>query len=87
MKPVTNMIKSLIALALIFLPLNTLQAQLLDKKILTLEAAEKIAAAAEAEAKKRDATVVIVVVDDQHHRAPEVGVDQGRCGHEEMTGM
>jgi glc operon protein GlcG len=64
MKPVTNMIKSLIALALIFLPLNTLQAQLLDKKILTLEAAEKIAAAAEAEAKKRDATVVIVVVDE-----------------------
>lgn len=40
------------------------RAQLLDKKILTLEAAEKIAAAAEAEAKKRNATVVIVVVDD-----------------------
>src|SRR5262245_23492918 len=39
-------------------------AQLLEKKVLTLEAAEKVAAAAEAEAKKRSATVVIVVVDD-----------------------
>ena len=39
-------------------------AQLSEKKILTLAAAEKIAAAAEIEAKKRNATVVIVVVDD-----------------------
>jgi glc operon protein GlcG len=36
----------------------------MEKKVLTLEAADKIAAAAEAEAKKRNATVVIVVVDD-----------------------
>src|SRR6059036_3069975 len=34
------------------------------KKVLTLDAAKKIAAAAEAEAKKRGATVVIAVVDD-----------------------
>jgi glc operon protein GlcG len=39
-------------------------AQLIDKKVLTLEAADRIAAAAEIEAKKRNATVVIVVVDD-----------------------
>jgi len=39
-------------------------AQLSQKKILTLAAAEKVALAAELEAKKRNATVVIVVVDD-----------------------
>jgi glc operon protein GlcG len=44
-----------------------LQADLPVKKMLTLEAAKKIAAAAEAEAKKRRATVVIVVVDDGGH--------------------
>jgi glc operon protein GlcG len=43
---------------------RTLHAQLQEKKVLTLEAAEKIAAAAEMEAKKRNSTVVIVVVDD-----------------------
>jgi len=37
------------------------------KKVLTLDAAKKIAAAAEAEAKKRGATVVIAVVDDGGH--------------------
>ena len=56
--------KSLVVVALLLLPLTTLHAQLLDKKVLTLEAADKIAAAAEAAAKKRNATVVIVVVDD-----------------------
>jgi glc operon protein GlcG len=39
-------------------------AQLLEKKILTLAAAEQVADAAAAEAKKRNATVVIAVVDD-----------------------
>jgi glc operon protein GlcG len=43
------------------------KAQLPVKKVLTLEAAKKIATAAEAEAKKRGATVVIVVVDDGGH--------------------
>jgi len=37
------------------------------KKVLTLDAAKKIAASAEAEAKNRGATVVIVVVDDGGH--------------------
>lgn len=59
-----KIIKSWIVLSLLLLPVGRPQAQLLDKKILTLEAAEKVAAAAEAEAKKRNATVVIVVVDD-----------------------
>ncbi len=40
------------------------QAQLPTKEVLTLDAAKKIAAVAEAEAKKRGATVVIAVVDD-----------------------
>ena len=40
------------------------QSQLIEKKVLTLEAADRIAAAAEMEAKRRNATVVIVVVDD-----------------------
>jgi heme-degrading protein len=43
------------------------KAELPVKKVLTLEAAKKIAAAAEAEAKKRGATVVIVIVDDGGH--------------------
>ncbi|HSE89120.1 MAG TPA: heme-binding protein [Candidatus Binatia bacterium] len=56
--------KILIALSFLLSTVSGLQAQLLEKKVLTLEAAEKVAAAAEAEAKKRNATVVIVVVDD-----------------------
>lgn len=43
------------------------KADLPVKKVLTLEAAKKIAAASEAEAKKRGSTVVIVVVDDGGH--------------------
>ena len=42
----------------------TVHADLPTKKVLTLNVAKKIAAAAEAEAIKRGATVVIVVVDD-----------------------
>src|SRR5437879_11514629 len=57
-------INSLVAALLLLVSPNVLQAQLLEKKVLTLEAEEKVAAAAEAEAKKRNATVVIVVVDD-----------------------
>ena len=43
------------------------QAELPDKKVLTLDVAKKIAAAAEVEAKKRNATVVIVVMVDGGH--------------------
>jgi len=57
-------LKTLMLLTWLLLSSHVLHAQLLDKKVLTLEIAEKVAAAAEAEAKKRNATVVIVVVDD-----------------------
>ncbi len=42
-------------------------AQLADKKVLTLEAAKKIASGAEAEARKNNWNVVIAVVDDGGH--------------------
>jgi uncharacterized protein GlcG (DUF336 family) len=42
-------------------------AQLAEKKVLTLEGAKKVAAAAEAEAKKNNWNVVIAVVDDGGH--------------------
>ncbi|MGH7429102.1 MAG: GlcG/HbpS family heme-binding protein, partial [Candidatus Methylomirabilaceae bacterium] len=42
----------------------TAWAELSDKKVLTLDAAKKIAAAAEAEAKLQKAKVVIAIVDD-----------------------
>src|SRR5881409_2978877 len=57
-------ISSLVTALLLLVSPNVLRAQLAEKKVLTLEAAEKVAGAAEAEAKKRNATVVIVVVDD-----------------------
>ena len=59
-----QIIRGLIVVALLLLPSAPAHTQLMEKKVLTLEAADKIAAAAEAEAKKRNATVVIVVVDD-----------------------
>jgi glc operon protein GlcG len=52
-----------LALVAFIVPERT-PAQLLEKKILTLAAAEKVADAAAAEARKRNATVVIAVVDD-----------------------
>ena len=55
--------KSITILLLLLAPV-TLHAQLPTKEVLTLDAAKKIAAAAEAEAKRRGATVVIAVVDD-----------------------
>jgi len=42
-------------------------AQLADKKVLTLDGAKKVAAAAQAEAKKNNWNVVIAVVDDGGH--------------------
>jgi glc operon protein GlcG len=45
----------------------SVQAELPSKAVLTLEAAKRVGAAAEAEAAKRGATVVIVVVDDGGH--------------------
>src|SRR5437016_14219978 len=62
MKPAFSVI-----LALLMSIWSAAQADLPVKKLLTLEAAKKIATAAETEAKKRGATVVIVVVDDGGH--------------------
>src|ERR1051325_1891580 len=53
--------------ALLFLLSNVAKPELPVKKVLTLDAAKKIAGVAEAEAKKRGATVVIVIVDDGGH--------------------
>ena len=52
-------------------------AQLADKKVLTLDGARKVAAAAEAEAKKNNWNVVIVVVDDGDDHVPVV-IDKAR---------
>ena len=57
-------IQILAATLLLTMAAVAIQAQLPTKQVLTLDAAKKIAAAAEAEAKKRGATVVITVVDD-----------------------
>lgn len=55
--------------AVLLFALLSLQAnaQLADKKAMTLEAATKIATAAEAEARKNNWNVVIVIVDDGGH--------------------
>jgi uncharacterized protein GlcG (DUF336 family) len=59
-------VRVLLAVAFAALSLSA-QAQLADKKALTLDAAKKIAAAAEAEAMKNKWNVVIAVVDDGGH--------------------
>ena len=56
--------QTLMALLVLALAAGAVRAQLPTKQVLTLDAAKRIAAAAEAEAKKRGATVVIAVVDD-----------------------
>ena len=58
---------SLIALAVFAALSMNANAQLADKKVLTLEAAKKIATGAEAEARKNNWNVVIAVVDDGGH--------------------
>src|SRR3979409_180377 len=58
---------SLVALAVFAALSMNASAQLADKKVLTLEGAKKVAAAAEAEAKKNNWNVVIAVVDDGGH--------------------
>jgi glc operon protein GlcG len=59
-----KVVKTLVVLVSFILTAGVLNAQLLEKKTLSLDTADKVAAAAEAEAKKRNASVVIVVVDD-----------------------
>jgi len=57
----------LLAFAIAALGLGAAQAQMLDKKALTLEAAMKIAAAADAEAAKNNWNVAIAIVDEGGH--------------------
>jgi uncharacterized protein GlcG (DUF336 family) len=58
---------SLVAFAVFTALSMNANAQLADKKVLTLDAAKKIAVAAEAEARKNNWNVVIAVVDDGGH--------------------
>ena len=62
-----NPIRSLGVVLLLAATAASVRAELPEKKVLTLSAAKRIAAAAEAEAMKRGATVVIAVVDDGGH--------------------
>src|SRR5882724_9454744 len=56
--------RSLWCALLVLGTVSSASAQVLDKKVLTLAAAKKLVAGAEAEAQKRKTTVVIAVVDD-----------------------
>ena len=60
-------------------------AQLADKKVLTLEGAKKVAAAAEAEAKKNNWNVVIAVVDDGGHLLYLQRIDGTQTGSIEVA--
>jgi uncharacterized protein GlcG (DUF336 family) len=60
-------------------------AQLADKKVLTLDAAKKIAAASEAEARKNNWNVVIAVVDDGGHLIYLQRIDGTQTGSIEVA--
>ena len=78
----TTLTKVFLSLALL-VPLMvsaTASAQLMDKKALTLAAAKKIAAAAEAEAMKNNWRVVIAIVDDGGHLVYLQRIDETQTG-------
>ena len=60
-------------------------AQLADKKVMTLEAAKKVASAAEAEARKNNWNVVIAVVDDGGHLVYLQRIDGTQTGSIEVA--
>ena len=64
MRPITGLV---IALGLFGAVSTGASAQVLDKKVLSFQAAQKIAAAAEAAARARGVGVVIAIVDDGGH--------------------
>lgn len=68
------------ALAALLVTSTVVSAQLADKKALTLEAAKKIAAAAEAEAKKNGWRMVIAIVDDGGHLVYLERIDETQTG-------
>jgi uncharacterized protein GlcG (DUF336 family) len=59
---------------------TTASAQLADKKALTLDAAKKVAAAAEVEAKKNNWRMVIAVVDEGGHLVYLQRIDETQTG-------
>jgi len=59
-----SVLKPIVVLLAILVLAAPATAQLAERKVLTLDAAKRVAAAAEAEAKKQGARVVIAVVDD-----------------------
>jgi uncharacterized protein GlcG (DUF336 family) len=73
------MLLALAAAALLGAPMLA-SAQLVDKKALTLEAAKRVAAAAEAEAKKINVAEVIAIVDDGGHLIYLQRMDEGQIG-------
>ncbi len=76
---------SLVALAAFATLSMNANAQLADKKVLTLEAAKKIAAAAEVEARKNNCNVVIAVVDDGGHLVYLQRIDGTQTGSIEVA--
>src|SRR5258708_10871050 len=76
---------SLVALAAFATLSMNANAQLADKKVLTLEGAKKIAAAAEAEARKNNWNVVIAVVDDGGHLVYLQRIDGTQTGSIEVA--
>jgi uncharacterized protein GlcG (DUF336 family) len=75
----------MIRLCLVLLCATAAFAQLATKKTLTLDAARKIAAAAEAEAMKNSWNVVIAVVDDGGHLIYLERMDQTQIGSVEIA--
>lgn len=78
MKTIIKML--FVAVAMLALHAGTASAQLLDKKALSLEAARKISAAAEAEAAKNKWTVVIAIVDEGGHLISLSRIDGTQTG-------
>ena len=76
---------SLVALAVFAALSMNANAQLADKKVLTLDGAKKIAAAAEAEARKNSWNVVIAVVDDGGHLVYLQRIDGTQTGSIEVA--
>jgi len=76
---------SLCVFALFGLASLNASAQLADKKVLTLDGAKKVAAAAEAEAKKNNWNVVIAIVDDGGHLIYLQRIDGTQTGSIEVA--
>jgi uncharacterized protein GlcG (DUF336 family) len=73
------------AVSLLFLLPFSVQAQLATKKVLTLEAAQKLAAVAEAEALKNKWTMVVAIVDDGGHLVYLQRMDNTQIGSIEVA--